>query len=451
MVRVFSSECIIICLLAIIQEPSRVVVLLFKQILRSKMDHLKRAGNCTDGELTSSGIERHPIAERNDFAGPPAYSAGIQLDTSTLPWGPEYYHGAHGASTSIGGPYEWMQHGAQVPMQSGILPQRSYHTGYHQPYPDPHFTASYPQYDNERCLAPASWSQRNGHQELAPRILPRRSRRMQFPEKLMHALVHFPNEEALTWTPSGDAFVILNPDLFVTAILSKVSKTTIKYPSLVRKLLRWGFTRLPSRSGKGCFHHPCFNINFPEKASLVTAVATKLSARSISTSSSESCTPNRYHPPRIEESSNTNQHGHQAWIESSCHAGNKQIPSLPQSSSVRSTSKEALPTPLVMPIDRPSTSDLVRSQDCGDQSNTTDGPTNCQTANDSLTPQVFAHADAQASCYPRAEAKGADDIRSDKDTESPPLFTPSQYRSVQVPEDSSLKHPHDRVIRFTFG
>lgn len=92
---------------------------------------------------------------------------------------------------------------------------------------------------------------------------PKRRKAKTFPIKLMTALMENPNEEAVAWLPDGKSFVVVQPDLFCSFVLSKVFKEC-KYASFVRKLHRWGFVRLTSGTGTDCFHHPMFirsNLN----------------------------------------------------------------------------------------------------------------------------------------------------------------------------------------------
>ena len=58
-----------------------------------------------------------------------------------------------------------------------------------------------------------------------------------FPEKLMHAMMEYGNEEAVAWLPDGKSFVVVNPDLFCSDVLNKIFKGS-KYASFVRKLHR---------------------------------------------------------------------------------------------------------------------------------------------------------------------------------------------------------------------
>eukprot|EP00957_Ditylum_brightwellii_P140378 10695969-Ditylum_brightwellii.AAC.1 len=79
-----------------------------------------------------------------------------------------------------------------------------------------------------------------------------------FPQKLMDVLMNGPkNDNVVDWLPDGKSFVILNPDEFVSAHLPHAFKEC-KYASFTQKLNRWGFLRITSGTGIGCFHHQLF-------------------------------------------------------------------------------------------------------------------------------------------------------------------------------------------------
>ena len=120
----------------------------------------------------------------------------------------------------------------------------------------------------------------NADAELARRDKKKRSRN--FPEKLMAAMIEHDDERAVAWLPDGKSFVIVNPDLFMDEVLRGDFKQA-KYASFVRKLHRWGFTRLTSGTGTDCFHHPQFNRNFPEWTSRISCVPMKESSRDATT------------------------------------------------------------------------------------------------------------------------------------------------------------------------
>ena len=105
----------------------------------------------------------------------------------------------------------------------------------------------------------------------------KKKRSRTFPEKLMAAMIEHDDERAVAWLPDGKSFVIVNPDLFVNEVLQGDFKQA-KYASFVRKLHRWGFTRLTSGTGTDCFHHPQFNRNFPDWTSRITCVPMKEAA-----------------------------------------------------------------------------------------------------------------------------------------------------------------------------
>jgi hypothetical protein len=119
---------------------------------------------------------------------------------------------------------------------------------------------------------------RNADMELARRDKKKRSRT--FPEKLMAAMMEHEDERAVAWLPDGKSFVIVNPDIFVNEVLRGDFKQA-KYASFVRKLHRWGFTRLTSGTGTDCFHHPQFNRNFPDWSSRITCVPMKEASKEV--------------------------------------------------------------------------------------------------------------------------------------------------------------------------
>lgn len=143
----------------------------------------------------------------------------------------------------------------------------------------------------------------NADIELARRDKKKRSRT--FPEKLMAAMMEHEDERAVAWLPDGKSFVIVNPDVFVNEVLRGDFKQA-KYASFVRKLHRWGFTRLTSGTGTDCFHHPQFNRNFPDWSSRITCVPMKEAAKDVPTivgrTTSASATKSRAtkHAPTME-------------------------------------------------------------------------------------------------------------------------------------------------------
>lgn len=94
-----------------------------------------------------------------------------------------------------------------------------------------------------------------------------RPKRDIFPQRL-HAILADPTlADVCTWLPNGRSFVILNPDKFVQDAVSKYlpqSKNT-KFPSLCRKLNRWGFRQITKGSEAGAFHHPLFTREEPHR------------------------------------------------------------------------------------------------------------------------------------------------------------------------------------------
>lgn len=115
-----------------------------------------------------------------------------------------------------------------------------------------------------------------GNDEMTRKDKKKRART--FPEKLMAAMIEHEDERAVAWLPDGKSFVIVSPDLFVNEVLGSDFKQA-KYASFVRKLHRWGFTRLTSGTGTDCFHHPQFNRNYPDMSSRITCVPIKESSK----------------------------------------------------------------------------------------------------------------------------------------------------------------------------
>eukprot|EP00957_Ditylum_brightwellii_P031528 2390705-Ditylum_brightwellii.AAC.1 len=60
--------------------------------------------------------------------------------------------------------------------------------------------------------------------------------------------------DIMTWLPHGRAFVILSPSKLVSIVIPLYFKKA-KYPSFLRKLVRWGFQKIKSGQEVGSFHH----------------------------------------------------------------------------------------------------------------------------------------------------------------------------------------------------
>lgn len=104
----------------------------------------------------------------------------------------------------------------------------------------------------------------------APSQMPHRQKT--FPQKLMCVLVENPREDAFVWTQAGNAFVVVNRDLFISCVLSRAF-TKIKFTSFVRKLNRWGFVRVPIGASANSFYHPLFTKSCPHNASHISCVS----------------------------------------------------------------------------------------------------------------------------------------------------------------------------------
>lgn len=91
-----------------------------------------------------------------------------------------------------------------------------------------------------------------------------------FPMKLMETINEHYDESVIAWLPDGKSFVVVDPDLFVENVLSQTFKGG-KYSSFVRKLNRWGFSRLISGTGMDCFHNALFQRDRSELCALITS------------------------------------------------------------------------------------------------------------------------------------------------------------------------------------
>ena len=62
---------------------------------------------------------------------------------------------------------------------------------------------------------------------------------MLFPQKLMEILAEPDNQKAISWLPTGQAFVIHDRDAFAESVMPKYFSRQAKYSSFTRKLNRW--------------------------------------------------------------------------------------------------------------------------------------------------------------------------------------------------------------------
>ena len=62
---------------------------------------------------------------------------------------------------------------------------------------------------------------------------------MLFPQKLMGILADPSNQEAISWLPNGQAFVIRDSERFEEIVIPKYFPRKTKYGSFTRKLNRW--------------------------------------------------------------------------------------------------------------------------------------------------------------------------------------------------------------------
>jgi hypothetical protein len=90
-------------------------------------------------------------------------------------------------------------------------------------------------------------------------------------------------QRAASWSDDGKSIVILDKTLFCEQILPLFFKRT-KFPSFVRKLFRWGFSRVTSkairRSKQQIFAHPKFVRLVPSNSNTNSAAATGIPSTS---------------------------------------------------------------------------------------------------------------------------------------------------------------------------
>jgi hypothetical protein len=91
-----------------------------------------------------------------------------------------------------------------------------------------------------------------------------------FPVKLMEAITDYYDETIVAWLLDGKSFVVVDPQEFIDKVLAQAFKGG-KYASFVRKLNRWGFSRLISGTGMDCFHHPFFQRSRMDLCALITS------------------------------------------------------------------------------------------------------------------------------------------------------------------------------------
>lgn len=107
-----------------------------------------------------------------------------------------------------------------------------------------------------------------------------------FPIRLHRLLADPTVQDAISWLPNGQSFVILRPDAFATSVLPRYfapegsnsinakssghyhfknkAQVVHKYPSFTRKLNRWGFRQVSCGPEAGAFHHDFFRRDNPE-------------------------------------------------------------------------------------------------------------------------------------------------------------------------------------------
>lgn len=84
-----------------------------------------------------------------------------------------------------------------------------------------------------------------------------RGKNAKFPMKLMLLLDSEEYADIMEWTPHGRSFVIKNQEAFAFRVLHHHFKAG-KYSSFVRKLYRWGFSRILRGDNHGAFYNENF-------------------------------------------------------------------------------------------------------------------------------------------------------------------------------------------------
>jgi len=103
----------------------------------------------------------------------------------------------------------------------------------------------------------------------------------QFPEKLMRILDSKEYEDIISWNKEGNAIAIHEPYDLVSEVLTThfEARDDMKFDSFVRKLYRWGFSKLVVDEGENIYFHPYFRQGDHESCSKIFCTSKPTSTR----------------------------------------------------------------------------------------------------------------------------------------------------------------------------